>query len=45
MTNSADRRYNDAELEDEFVRLFPQGFGGADVLSELARRVGKTRRC
>ena len=28
--------YSDAELEAEFDALFPQGFGGVDVLQELA---------
>lgn len=35
MTDFADKRLNDAELEVEFDRLFPQGFAGADVLAEL----------
>lgn len=36
MTDFAEKRWSDAELEAEFDRLFPQGFGGADVLRELA---------
>ena len=36
MTDFADKRLSDAELEAEFQRLFPQGFAGADVLGELA---------
>jgi hypothetical protein len=34
--NYAAQRYTDAECEEEFAYLFPQGFAGQDVLDELA---------
>jgi hypothetical protein len=36
MTDSSTNSYSDAELEAAFDRLFPHGFGGPDVLQELA---------
>lgn len=34
--SGADERYNERECEAEFAALFPRGFAGSDVLSELA---------
>lgn len=36
MTDDGAGSYSETELENEFERLFPQGFAGADVLQELA---------
>jgi hypothetical protein len=36
MTEYDERSYSEAELEEEFARLFPGGFAGPDVLQELA---------
>ena len=35
MYDDAVERYTDAECETVFVRLFPQGFAGQDVLDEI----------